>query len=65
MVRKNPMESTKFDLIDALLADSVRNAIKYYGIEGCEEAINRVYTQNPTLKARILATFCRIYKKNS
>ncbi len=58
------MEQPNYDIVELLLEESVRNGVKYYGIEGCEEAIYRVYTQNPTLKARLLATFTRLYKKN-
>lgn len=54
----------EIDLVELLLEESVRKAVKYYGIEGCEEVINRNYTQNPTLKARLLGTFTRIYKKS-
>jgi len=59
------MDTPNFLLSEALIEDSIRNAVNYYGIEGCEEAICRVYTQNPTLKARFMQTFNRIYKKNN
>lgn len=55
------MDNPNDEIVESFLEDAVRNAVSYYGIEGCEEAIKRVYTQHPTVKARFLATFHRIY----
>ena len=59
------MELTNTQLVDLLITNAIENAIKYYGIEGCEEAICRVYSQNPTAKTRFLTVFRQKYRKNS
>lgn len=50
-------------LIKTLVKESVEKSIRYYGLEGCEEAICRVYTSNPTIKRKMLAYLKLILKK--
>lgn len=64
-MNQTPKNPHKIDPIPLILEESVRKYVNYYGIEGYEEVLNRNYTHNPTVKAKLLAIFTRIYKKNT
>ena len=44
----------EYNIVDLLIQDSLERAIKYYGLEGCEEAIKRVYKLQPTIQQKML-----------
>jgi hypothetical protein len=50
------------ELVDILIADSLTQQVKHYGIEGLEEAINRVYSHMPECRERTLAVYRKMYR---
>lgn len=50
------------ELVDILIMDSVINAVSYYGVEGCEDAIKRVYSEHSEIQVKMLAVLHDIYK---
>ena len=50
------------ELVDILIADSLTQQVKHYGIEGLEEAIKRVYSQMPDCRDRMLAVYRKMYR---
>jgi len=41
-------------ITDILIIDAIDKAIAYYGLEGTEEAIRRVYTLMPDLQKKLI-----------
>lgn len=51
-----------YNLIDLLIWDSLKEAVKKYGIEGCEEKIKELYREMPKARDKILEVYNRTYK---
>jgi hypothetical protein len=51
-------------LITVLLEDALAKAMQHYGIEGTEEAINRVYKHMPTVRRALLTLLNRKLKRS-
>jgi len=58
-INDHPISSE--DLVDILVADSLIRNIKYYGLEGLKEAIERNYPHNPEIKNHMLKIYKRMY----
>jgi hypothetical protein len=58
-INNNPISAS--DLVDILCADSIMRNVKLYGLEGLEETIKKVYSQNPEIKERMLKIYKRMY----
>lgn len=58
---------TKKELIRLVIEHDVylniKKAMKYYGIEGTEDAIKRAYSVMPTLKDIMLETYRKIIRR--
>ena len=50
------------ELIDILIADSLRHAVGRYGIEGLEEKIIDLYKLMPTARDKMLEVYRKMYK---
>lgn len=46
---------------DVIIAESIREAVKVYGLEGYTEAVERCYKNNKIAKEKILSVFKNIY----
>lgn len=46
---------------EVLISESIIHAVKHYGIEGCKEAIQRVYPQGSKIRDKMLTVFHKIY----
>ncbi len=53
----------KYKLSDILAWDSVKRAVKHYGIEGTEQIIKKCYLRQPIIKATLLKMWNNLYKK--
>ena len=51
----------KKELANMMLTESILNTVKFYGIEGGYEAIERVYSDMPNIKEPMLKKFKEIY----
>ena len=51
----------EYNISDLLIWEAINEAIKYYGIEGAEETIKKVYSQHPTLRDNMLKELKRRY----
>jgi hypothetical protein len=50
------------ELVDILIADSLKDSVKRYGIEGLEERIIDLYSQMPDCRDRMLEVYRKMYK---
>ncbi len=50
------------ELLEILIADSLQNNVKYYGIEALEEQIKKYYSHNPVCMNKMLNVYNRMYK---
>ena len=50
------------ELMDILIADSLRHAVSRYGIEGLEEKIKDLYKLMPTARDKMLTVYRKMYK---
>jgi len=53
----------EYNITDILAQESIDNAIAYYGIEGTEEVIKRVYGNMPKIKNTLLDALWKRIKK--
>ena len=52
----------EYNISTILIWEAINEAIKYYGVEGTEEIIKRVYSQHPILRDNMLNELKRRYK---
>ena len=50
-------------IVDLLMADAVINCVTRLGLEGCKEAIERVYPKDSVIRNLMLAMYLKIYGK--
>jgi hypothetical protein len=50
------------ELMDILIADSLRRNVSRYGIEGLEDKIKELYVLMPTARDKMLAVYRKMYK---
>lgn len=50
------------ELVDILIADSLRHCVNRYGIEGLEEKINHLYSRMPIARDKMLSVYRKMYK---
>ena len=53
------------ELMDILIADSLRHAVQRYGIEGLEDKIKELYKLMPTARDKMLEVYQRMYKNGN
>jgi len=57
---------TKYvSLAKILIQDALKHQVAYYGVEGLEDAIKRVYKLMPKARDAILAEYYEMYKKTN
>lgn len=49
------------ELLDILIADSLKHCVNRYGIEGLEEKIKDLYKLMPVARDKMLAVYRRMY----
>jgi len=52
----------KYNISDVLIWEVINKAIKFYGVEGAEQTIKKVYSQHPILRDNMLKELERRYK---
>lgn len=53
----------KYNIVDILIQEGIDKAISYYGLEGTEEVIKRVYSQMPKLRDNMLTELWKRIRK--
>jgi len=51
----------KYKLNELIAYDNIKNCVTAYSIEGCEDAIKRVYTVQPQIKNFMLGCLYNMY----